>query len=98
MTNAEIIEMQRAARAHLVKLPMAVETAKQAIEGKPGHELVELPAGNLSTLLKEIDRLLRLTCRLNEDLRDEAREGQHAAASAYSEGRHEGMRDARGYD
>jgi flagellar biosynthesis/type III secretory pathway protein FliH len=51
----------------------------------------------LATLLQEISRLTQQAKRLNEDLRDEAREAQHAASSAYSEGRHEGMREARGY-
>ena len=97
MTNAEILQQQREAAAHRTKLPMAVATAREACEGKPGHELVELPAGNLSTLLREIERLQAALKRASDDLRDEQREAQHAAASAYSEGRHEGLSEGRGW-
>jgi hypothetical protein len=97
MTNEEIVKLQRDAAAHRTKLPMAVATAREACEGWPGHRLVELPAGNLATLLREIERLQLALKRANDDLRDEQREGQHAAASAFSEGRHEGLNEGRGW-
>lgn len=104
MTNAEIIERQRAARAHQAAVPGALDTARAALVDLEGQAMgnddpprCSLRAGHLRTLLAEIDRLQLAVKRLNEDLRDEAREAGHSAASAYSEGRHDGMSEARGF-
>lgn len=90
MTNAEIIAHQQRMRDHRAKLPMALDTARAACEGQPGHALVELPAGNLSALVFEIERLTAQVRQLNEDMRDEQRAARDGCAQAYSEGLAEG--------
>lgn len=90
MTNAEIIELQRAARQHREALPGAICAARAALHDKKGGALpdtftayVRVP--ELRTLLREIERLQKRERDLNEDIREEQR-GQR---DAYAEGRYD---------
>jgi hypothetical protein len=93
MTNAEIIAHQRRLRDHRAKLPMALDTARAACDGAPGHALVEIPAGNLCALVFEIERLSEQVRQHNEDMRDEQRAARDGQAEAYSQGFAEGRGD-----
>jgi hypothetical protein len=104
VTNEEIWRMQRERRAHLAAVPGALEQARRVLtdfngqpvaDGEPPQE--GLTGGQLRTLVKEVERLQLALKRANDDLRDEQREGQRAAGDAFSEGRHEGLQEARGY-
>lgn len=86
MKNAEIIERQRQMRDHRIKLPSAIGTAQAACQGQRGHDLVELPAGNLQTLLDEIERLTAQARQQQEDMRDEQRAARDGCAASYSDG------------
>lgn len=86
MTNAEILAHQQRMRDHRAKLPMAIDTARAACEGQPGHALVEMPAGNLNALLFEIELLNKRLRQADEDMREEQRSFRDAAAESYSEG------------
>lgn len=104
MTNEEIWKLQQERRAHLAAVPHALEHAKVLLIDYDGSEIPEgqsprdgLTAGELRTLVKEVERLQAALKRAHQDLRDEQREAQHAAASAFSEGRHEGLQEGRGY-
>ena len=102
MTNEEIWKIQRAARAHREAVPVALGTAKALLldddcNDRKDDAEVTIPAGQLRTLVAEVDRLQAALRRANEDLRDEQREGQYAAAAAHSEGRAEGLQEGRGY-
>lgn len=102
MTNEEIWKAQRAARAHREAVPRVLGTAKALLLADdftdlPSDAPVTIQAGQLRTLVDEVDRLQAALRRANDDLRDEQREGQRAAAESFGEGRHEGLQEARGY-
>lgn len=100
MTNEELWQRQQQHRAHMAAVPIALDCAKSILSHPscPGPELpVEVPAHVLETLVAEVERLQVALKRAHQDLRDEQREAQHAAGAAYSEGRHDGMSESRGY-
>ncbi len=104
MTNEEIWKWQKDQRAHLAAVPAALEAAKAVLTDFNGQPLTgsELPldgltAGTLRTLVREVERLQAQVKQAAQDLRDEQREGRYAASSAYSEGRHDGISESRGY-
>jgi signal transduction protein with GAF and PtsI domain len=94
VTNEEVIAHQRAAKAHREALPGAVAEAKAAIQ-EDDKQVVCLFTASVRTLLHEVERLQAALKRANDDLRDEQREAQHAASSAYTEGRHDGIEETR---
>jgi hypothetical protein len=101
MTNEQIREAQRAASAHRQAVPLALGTARALLldDNFNDHEdstTVEIQAGQLRTLVEEVDRLQAALRRANDDLRDEQREGQRAASDARAEGYAEG-RERGGY-
>lgn len=97
MTNEEIIRRQREHREHQARLPLALDEANLALQRVADGELVQLTPSALSTLLREIALLQAARKQASQDMRDEQREGQHAAAAAFSEGRHEGLNEGRGW-
>jgi hypothetical protein len=104
MTNSEILAQQAAHRAHLAAVPPAIEAARAALADLHGDPIEPtMPVrcifntGSLRTLLAELERLQRQVAALRQGLRDEQREAQYAAATAHSEGRHEGLREGRGF-
>jgi hypothetical protein len=105
MTNEEIWKRQQEYRAHMAAVPAALEAARGATFGFNGEPLGDgeepgsgLTCAALRTLIAEVERLRAALKQANQDMRDEQREGQYAAGAAYSEGRHEGLREGRGWD
>lgn len=104
MTNEELWKWQQAHRAHLAAVPGALEQARRVLIDFNGLPVADgeapldgLTAGQLRTLVREVERLQTALKRANDDLRDEQREAQHAASSAYTEGRHDGIEEGRGW-
>jgi flagellar biosynthesis/type III secretory pathway protein FliH len=99
MTNEEIVKRQREYREHAAAVPVAVNSAKSVIEHFVSDPAlpVEIPGHVLKTLVKEVERLQAAHKQALQDIRDEAREAQHSAASAYTEGRHDGLDEGRGW-
>jgi hypothetical protein len=104
MTNEEIWKAQREHRMHMALMPVAIANVKARLIDFDERPIADNEAprdgilcGELRVLLKEIERLQAAVKRANDDLRDEQREGQRAASSAYSEGRHDGLSESRDY-
>jgi sialic acid synthase SpsE len=102
MTNEEIIKLQRDAKAHREAVPGALAQAKLMIARKEAEEAADvfsigLESHTLRTLVKEIERLQAALKQANQDARDEEREARHSAAAAYTDGRHDGIEESRGY-
>lgn len=100
MTNKEIWEWQQEQRKHLALVPLAVANVGERLIDFNGQPMADNEAprdgiicAELRVLLKEIERLQAALKRANEDLRDEEREGRHAAGAAYAEGRHDALRE-----
>lgn len=104
MTNEQIWKRQQEHRAHLAAVPGAMGAAKAMVIDLNGVPMADtetprqgLTCGQVRTLVKEVERLQAEVKRAAQDLRDEQREAQHAAGAAYSEGRHDGIEESRGY-
>lgn len=99
MTNEEIWKRQQEHRAHLAAVPDALAEAKAATEYiADGRQPVSLHAHSVRTLVREVKRLQAALKQAAQDLRDEQREAQHSASAAFAEGRHEGVREGRGWE
>lgn len=97
MTNAEIIAMQRAARAHREALPAALEQARALTTDFNGQPMVDgevprdgLTVGTVRTLVLEIERLQARA----KDYETELREASREVRDAYSEGHFNGREEA----
>lgn len=93
MTSAEIIEMQRAAKAHREAFPLMFAEAKGLIMDFDGSDMVDggpprdgLTVGHVRTLIREIERLQKQVASHAEDQREAARD----ARDAYQQGRWDG--------
>lgn len=91
MTNAEIIEYQRRRRA----LRESAQTVAARLRA------AALCPADPSALMREaadvVDFLQSLVAQMRKDANEEARESRRACGDAYSEGRHDGINEARGF-
>ncbi len=91
MTNEQIIAYQRRQR----ELRASGETIASRL--REAASVDAYGAALMTEAADVIDHLHALIQRMNKDARDEQREAQRSAGDAYSEGRHDGIQETRGY-
>lgn len=91
MTNQEIVALQRRRRE--------LHASSQTIAAR--LRTAALCPAEPSALMREaadvVDFLQALVAQMRKDANEEAREAQRACGDAYSEGRHDGISEARGF-
>ena len=92
-TNAEIVEMQRKARAAAEGRKTLATRLRDV-----SPDAASTPCRNLCREAAEaVEYYERLLAQMRQDAKDEALESQRSAGSAYADGRHDGMEEARGW-
>jgi hypothetical protein len=93
----------RARQAHLAAVPLALEHARSLLIDFNGQPLADgeaqrdgLTAGELRTLVAEVDRLQALVKQQQRDAAEEQREFQREARSIAAEARWEAQEETRG--
>lgn len=94
MADEQFYEKLRAQRAHIAAVPAALEQARRVLIDFNGQPLVDgeppidgLTAGQLRTLVAEVERLQAALKQAHKDAADEQREFQREARDIAAEAR-----------
>ena len=103
MANEDFHAKYRAHQAHMAAVPLAIQHLRGLLTDFDGSDIPDgqapldgVTAGELRTVLNEVERLQAALKQAHQDMREEQREFQREARDIAAEARWQGQEETRG--